>query len=297
MTLKHIQLRRWNPSRLTNLPIILCVGPRNSGKTTLAHNIMYHLAERKKFDYVLAFCGTRDTEDATELFLPAANVFSEYDEKKVETMYEMAKIGKTVGRARRILLYLDDLTFDKSTMQSVIMRQIHMNGRHDNVGLIACSHYVMDIPIAQRDQIEYVFVFQTVNRDVIKRLWRQFFGMFSRLRDFENALHRCTQNFECLVLDKSNHGIASSTNSSVCDLVYFFRGKYPVPSFQLCRPIFWKLSQKYRKSKLAQAKAKERELFTVGHGNSGDAQLSQTMFGNGNMTVEKCGEYPPLRRL
>jgi len=262
-------IHRWNPNRLTDLPIILCVGPRDSGKTTLAFSLLHAL--RDKFDLVFAFCGSKDTEQQIEAVNPKAFIYPEFSEDTVNTMYEMAETCKIrKSRERTFLIYLDDLTYDKHFMQKKVLQRVFMNGRHDNMALIICAQYVMDIPRSQREQIEFVFVFETSNIGTKNRLFNEFFAVFGKKQFtlFERTLESCTKNFECLVLDKGRNSRmrrSSQNSGSIANSVFFYKAPFPIPSFKLCKPHFWELSRTFERSLEHRTRTKERELFQLGN--------------------------------
>ena len=78
-----------------------------------------------------------------------------------------------------------------------------MNGRHYKLMFILTMQFALGIPPNLRTNIDYVFILRdnvTSNR---KRLYDHYAGMFPTFEMFCTVMDKCTQNYECIVIDNS----------------------------------------------------------------------------------------------
>lgn len=216
------------------------IGSRGSGKSTLMKDIVYHL--RKSVDYAIAFSHTIDTCEMLKQFLPECNVYNEYREDIVQKAIKVMTAVQTKGKLRRLLIIMDDCMFDPKILNTKIMAELHMNGRHPNITLVNCCQFMMSVPLKLRGLIDYTFVLKTPRLSDQKRLHEYFFGMFEKRQDFTKVLEKCTNNYECLILDNTN----PSTNLN--DVLYYYKADPTIGSFRIGKKIFYELAHIYKKN-------------------------------------------------
>jgi energy-coupling factor transporter ATP-binding protein EcfA2 len=218
---------------------ILIIGKRGTGKSTLLKDILYHI--RKQIDFAIAICGTLDTVDMFEQCLPTSNIYNEYNIEIVRNVLNCTRLLSEQNKTRHILLALDDCMYDKSVMKSKEMREIHMNGRHHNLWFINSVQYLMDIGPELRTNIDYVFCLKEniiANR---KKIHQYFFGVFNTYEEFSFVFDKCTENYECLVLDNTLQ------SNKVDDCVFHYKANPHINKFRLGKRIYFKLDHYFRK--------------------------------------------------
>jgi len=235
-----ISLRKFNPHAMMPRDgrIILVIGRRGSGKSTLIEDLMYQLHTR--YDYAIGMSPTRASIEMLERHVPGGMIFDEgFSKEQFQKMLAISSLLAKKHKLRNGLLTMDDCNADKDAFRSKTMRDAFMNGRHYGMNILWAMHYCMDILPELRTQVDYVFVLKDNIRKNKERLFNNFFGMFEKVDDFIKVMDQCTENNECLVLDNT------TPNPDPRHCLFWYKAKLNPPPFQIGRPVFWKLSDYY----------------------------------------------------
>lgn len=225
------------------------LGKRHTGKSVLMKDLLYHMPRP---DFVLAMAPTEDSLKMFREFLPECCVYDHFSQEKLERAVATQKEIVAKGKKRTLLILLDDCLYQKNVLKSTAMRHIFFNGRHDHISLMCAAQYMMDVDVSLRSNLDYVI---TLRENILtnrQKLFRYYFGQFNRFEEFEKVMAACTQDYKALVLD----GTVASTDAS--DSVRWYKAAVDVPSFRLCKPVYWEFSRRYGRSeedrRLAQSK-------------------------------------------
>ena len=74
-----IKLRKFNPSSIDSNRVVMCIGKRGTGKTTLTADILYH--QRKKFDAGICFSSTEESNSYWSKHICDTLIHADFDEK------------------------------------------------------------------------------------------------------------------------------------------------------------------------------------------------------------------------
>tara|TARA_B110001450_G_C17651616_1_gene493530 strand:- start:975 stop:1817 length:843 start_codon:yes stop_codon:yes gene_type:complete len=273
-----IRVKKFEPTSITESRIIFLIGKRNTGKSVLMRDLLYHMPRP---DFVLAMAPTESTLQAFREFIPECCIYDHFNQDAVDRLVSLQRELVTQGKKRTVMLVLDDCMYSKNVLRSKSMRSIFFNGRHDHISLICAAQYCLDVEPALRSNIDYVCTMRETILNNRQRLYKNFFGQFPKFGDFDKVMCACTQNFKCLILD----GTVSSNDPS--DSVRWYKASSSVPEFRLCKPLFWKWSKKYcltnEEMRKAQVKQFQIETATANAIKENDAsiQLVQTEDTNG----------------
>ena len=91
----------------------------------------------------------------------------------------------------------------------------------------------MDLPVALKSNIDYVFCMRENNVANIERLYRSFFGIFKTKFSFSQAFSVVTENYGSIVCDNL------SRSNKIDECVYWFRAQYPCPLFRMGSAKYW----------------------------------------------------------
>lgn len=235
-----IRIKKFNPATIKPSRILFVIGKRHTGKTVLMKDLLYHMPRP---DYALAMAPTEDTIAMFRTFLPESCIFDDFTQEKLDRVVAVQRELVSRGKKRTVLVLLDDCLYQKNVLKSTAMRNIFFNGRHDNISLMCAAQYMMDIDVALRTNIDYIFTLRETILTNRQKLFKYYFGQYSRFEEFDRVMSACTQDYKCLVLD----GTVSSNNAT--DSVMWYKASTDVPSFSLCRPVFWKLSSRLAMSR------------------------------------------------
>lgn len=231
-----ISVQKFNPSTLKENRIIFILGKRHTGKSVLLKDLLYHMP---KPDFVLAMAPTEDTLKMFREFLPEICIYDHFSQEALDRVVSVQRELVNRGKRRTVLIILDDCMYQKNVLKSTSMRSIFFNGRHDNIALICAAQYMMDVDPSFRTNIDYIFTMRESILTNRQKLHKYFFGMFDRFDSFDRVMTKCTEDYRCLVLD------GTVPSNSVTQSVLWYKASRDVPSFRLCKPIFWGLSARY----------------------------------------------------
>lgn len=235
----RLQIQKWNPSECKDHRLVLVIGRRGTGKSTLIADILHKM--RDKFDMAVGMSPTEESLTMMRKHMPIT--YNSYNLGKVEDMILMQKEASRNKSHRSILLCLDDCMYEKGVLRSTAMRELFFNGRHLKICFVNAVQYMMDCEPSMRTQIDYVITLKEGIVSNKQKLWRYYFGVVPKFEDFCRILDRVTDNFGALVLD------ATTTSTDLTKCLFWYRASLDVPEFKLGKPIFWKLAQKHAKSK------------------------------------------------
>lgn len=185
------------------------------------------------------------TEDSLAMFrrhLPECALYPGYSASRIESLVETQATMARKGKARNVLLVLDDCAYDKGIFRTTCMRNIMMNGRHLKITLILSLQYLVDLEPSLRTQIDIVVTLREAIHTNRQKLHRFFFGIVPHFNDFVKILDKTTENYGTLVLE------AYSTTNDLSDCLHWWKASLSVPPFKIGNALFWKLARKYERS-------------------------------------------------
>lgn len=249
-----LRIRRFDPRTIEESRICFLIGKRNTGKSVLMKDLLYHMPRP---DYCLAMAPTEDTLNMYREFLPESCIFDHFSQEKLERTVSLQRELVSRGKKRTVLILLDDCLYQKGVLKSTAMRHIFFNGRHDHIALVCAAQYMMDVDPSMRTNIDYLFVLRENILTNRQKLFKHYFGQFARFDDFDKVMSACTQAFKALVLDNTRASTADPT-----DCVMWYKAAVDVPPFRLCRPVYWAWARKYGVSDGA-VRAAQRRQFEI----------------------------------
>jgi len=273
-------IKKFSPATISEGKIIFVLGRRNTGKSVLMKNLLYHMPRP---DYAMAMAPTEDTLREFREFLPEACIFDHFAQEKLDKLVTVQRELVSQGKKRTVLIILDDCIYEKGVLKSTAMRYIFFNGRHDHISLICTAQYMMDISCDVRANIDYIMTMRETNRNNRDKLYKYYFGHFEKFSEFDKVMTACTQDYKCLVLD------CTLSTTAPHEAVFWYKSSRDVPAFKLCREVYWRWSKKYRLSPEDVRRAKTSQIeaeaasVRVNSRNAKKAFVVQTTDENGNI--------------
>ena len=235
---------RFSP-HVNKAPVIVLMGKRDTGKSWLVHDILYHLRDCLPAGAVIS--ASEQCNHFYRDIVPRVFIHNEYNPIVVYNLLERQKIalkqynmnvqaGTPNAFDPRAFLILDDCLFDASWTKDKLMKMLFLNGRHWKTMLIITMQYPLGIPPLLRTNVDYVFILRENYRSNRKRIYDNFASMFNTFEMFCTVLDQTTADFECMVL-KNN------TNSNYLkDQVFWYRAGKP-RTFKIGHRQFWEMSE------------------------------------------------------
>jgi hypothetical protein len=222
----NIQIKKFDPSKIDPCRVCIFLAKRNSGKTVLVTDILYH---QRKIPMGVIMSGTEDSNEHYKSFVPDSFIYGEYKTDTIEKVitHQQQVVKKLPLKDKEdfknpsnsVFMVLDDCMFDNKWTRDKNMRCVFMNGRHYRIFFMLTMQYCMDLPPALRANIDYIFVLRENILQNKEKIYKNFFGIFPTFDSFNEVLTQCTENFECLVLDNT------SRSNKIEDCVFWYKAK------------------------------------------------------------------------
>lgn len=193
--MNEINLRKFDVSKMKDANCAV-IGPRAVGKSFLIKDILFH---HQDVPSGLVMSWTDSLTHFYDKFVPRTNI-SDYD---LELLLE-----KVLGSQKRIIreninsyFVIIDGTNPKDLKDSRAVKEIFYYGRTLKIFFIFTMQNPLGIAPDLRGNIDYTFIFKTINRQDRQKLYENYAGVFSTKEIFEKVLDACTENYGCLVIN------------------------------------------------------------------------------------------------
>lgn len=266
-----IHIREFDLSKITMDAVIVLIGRRRSGKSWATRHIMYSLSQRG-MPYGKVYSGTEHCSPFFQDFFPKLFIEQEFTNEDLGKLLDLQ--SEKTNRVRKkyhtpngkrlsnnMLLVFDDMmSQDDIWKKSPNFRRIFVEGRHYNLLFILSLQFVMGIPPALRENVDYAFLFASEGAN-LKKLWENYAGVIPTFDMFKKIFRQCTVDKGCMVIDRT------STSERLEDKVFWFRAK-DVGKFRFGSKEFWAVhDQNYQSdSEDTPAKKLKRVIETYGDG-------------------------------
>ena len=219
---QNIRLKKFNPHNITANRVVLFIGKRGTGKSQFVRDILYY---HRKVPVGLVMSPTEESNSFYQDMIPDLFIYYDYKAEVIQNVIKrQRKCVKTKVANSNTFILLDDCMYDKKITKDPSIRAIFMNGRHWNILFMMTMQYCMDLTPDLRSNIDYIYVLRENIISNREKIYKNFFGIFPTFAMFNEVMNRCTENFECLVLDNT------SRSNKIEDVVYWYkaplRGKF-----------------------------------------------------------------------
>ena len=231
--MQHLSLRKFDPSKMKDVVTCVIIGKRNTGKSVLAKDIMYH---KRHLPGGIVMSATEEGNSFYGSWVPNLFIYNEFSREVITNVVQSRRSAIKKQKVKNIFLILDDCMYDKRLLKEKCMRELFMNGRHWKIFLLLTAQYCGDLPPDIRCNIDYVFVLRDNIPGNRERLYKNFFGLVPSFPAFCQLMDASTENYECLVLDNASQ----SNNLEEC--LFWYKAK-PDHSFKMGSPAFWRFHQ------------------------------------------------------
>lgn len=219
--------------------IVLLVGKRGTGKSTLLEDVLYQL--NGKYDMGIAVTPTEESAKMFRKHMPEQWIYNAFNVSTLESVIAIQKQQCRVYKQKNLFLALDDCLYDKKVLRSTAIREIFMNGRHLKLAVFLACQYIMDMGPDLRTNVDYVFALRENIISNRMRLWKYFYGMFEKFDDFAKVMDACTNDYCCLVLDNT------SRTNKIEDAIFWYRADNALPEFEMGNVLYRQLASKFER--------------------------------------------------
>lgn len=291
---RELELEAWDPeTQLATDTVVLCVGARGAGKTTMMLHVLYGL--RNKLDFVVLFCPTKETREQFEQHVPKCFVYDDLDVKQLTQICSaQLKLAKrkirrggqlVVPQLRRIGIILDDCMTEKALLKCPALKYLVMNGRHEKFFLMIGAQYIMNVPKDLRTQTDVAIVFPDANPSTLQPLRENVLGIFHSDEELAAVFQNGLGEREALVFD-------SRAFRSKRQCTFYCLARVDLPPFLVGSRQFWEMYYRYfvredlgdLEAEIA-AEVSMHEGRAIGNGSSIDREVSNGQAPNGGTST------------
>ena len=228
----------------TQGPVIVLIGRRDTGKSFLVKDLLYH---HQDIPIGTVISGTEAGNGFYAKMVPKLFIHDEYNTAIIENILKRQKmvikqINKETaayGRCNidgRAFVILDDCLYDNSWARDKLMRLLFMNGRHWKIMLVITMQYPLGVPPNLRTNIDYTFILREPYINNRKRIYENYAGMFPTFESFCQVMDQCTENYECLVISNN------AKSNKLDDQIFWYKADSH-RDFKLGSKEFWEMSK------------------------------------------------------
>mgnify|MGYP001067834229 CR=1 FL=1 len=213
-----------------DLPAMLFIAPRGSGKTVLCQTILNHF---KHIPVGLIIAPTDRMNASYSSFFWDSYIYYDFEveimnrllarqKKMIRKCKEANKRGKSVDP--RCFLVMDDcLASSKVWEKEYSIKEIMYNGRHYQIAYMLTMQYPVGIHPSLRTNFDYVFMFYEAKVNQLKKYYDHYAGVFPTFDSFKQSFTQLTkEKGSCMVLANK------SDDKSFHSTVYWYRAPWPV---------------------------------------------------------------------
>jgi hypothetical protein len=235
-----LQLNKFDMSKLPSDSVVIYVGARHTGKSIL---LMDTLSFHTDIPVGIVISGTESANHNFEKICPKMFIYDEYDpqiiakflerQRRISDQYyqEKKKYGYTKINPKAFLI-LDDCLYDNNWVNDKNMRYIFLNGRHVHIFCLITMQFPLGIPPSMRANVDFVFINRNNMIKEREKIFHHYAGMFGNPQVFCEVMNQCTENYECLVINKRTQ------SNKLEDQVYWYKARTD-HNYRLCAPELW----------------------------------------------------------
>ena len=235
-----IKLRKFNPQLIPKNAVVMCIGKRGTGKSTLSADILYHL--RKKFDAGICFSATEESNNFWGKHICDTAIHSEFNADIYKNFIdEQRRINSKLQEPITSFALFEDCMYSKIMRSNKEVRGTFFNGRHWSIFLLVTMQYVLDLPPELRANTDFVFILRNNQLADREKLYKHFAGFIPSFQIFNKIMNNCTTGFECLVVNNM-----SRSNKIEANLFWYVAGQHG-DDFKIGKRQMWEFHYRMKK--------------------------------------------------
>lgn len=238
----QLELRKFDITKIADDTVVVLIGKRRSGKSTMIKDIMYY---HRDIPVGTVISGTESDNCFYGDMVPKLFIHDEYKPEIVENILKRQKeiIKKSKKETMmyggsqidpRAFLIMDDCLHDGCWKRDKNMRFIFMNGRHRKLFFLLPMQYPLGVPPDLRTNVDYSFIFRENNFNNRKRIYDNYASIFPTFDVFNSVMDVVTEGYGCLVIDNT------SRSNKLEDCVFWYEAQDHEP-YTIGNKIFWQM--------------------------------------------------------
>lgn len=251
----NVRLTRFKMEWIRDNKIIVMIGSRGRGKSTIVLDYLYH---NQDIPFVCCISPTDTFNNTFTPHIPSRFIFAEYTPELIASFLKRQRFmrskktqalagggGGSYSNAdcRGLLLMDDCLASGKKWKTDEALKWIFLNGRHADITFVLTMQYQMGIPPEYRTNIDWVFICKENKKVEREKLWKYYAGIFPTMAMFEQIFMSCTTDKKCMVIN------CLAESEKLEDQVFWFKASIR-NNFRVCYDDFWENNEYYVNKRL-----------------------------------------------
>lgn len=227
-------VRKFDIKKIKKDSIIVVIGKRNTGKSFLVRDILYHNSD---IPMGTVISHTDHLNKWYQKFIPPILIHKRYSPEVLDRILErQRKANKEEWQDPSAFLLMDDCLADSDAWKKdENIKEIFFNGRWYKLLFILSMQSPMGIPPSFRDNIDYTFILKNNNASAREKIFKHYAGAFPDKKTFEKAMNVLTDDYKCIVIDNATH------SNKMEDQVFFYKAEERT-NFRICSDAVWRRS-------------------------------------------------------
>ena len=157
----EIKIKKFDMKKLKKESIVVCIGKRNTGKSFLIKDILYH---KKELPMGLVISRTDHLCHFYDKFIPSMFIHDRYSPEILNKLFKRQETAlKKQWTEPHCFLLLDDCLSDaKAWSKDERIKEIFFNGRHYKILFLLTMQSPMGIPPSMRTNIDFTFILKNM---------------------------------------------------------------------------------------------------------------------------------------
>jgi len=237
----EIKIRKFDPRKMKPYCVCLFIGKRNTGKSFLIKDILYH--HKDKYPAGKIISGTDHLNHFYDRFVPGMLIDREYNPSILNKLFVRQEKAINEGWSHPgAFLVMDDCLSNKSWQKDQHIRRVFLEGRHSRLMFFMATQFPLGVPPDLRMNIDYIFILRNNILKERRKIYENYCGMMD-YETFDKLMQACTDNHGCLVVD------AVTPSNKLEDQIFYYKAE-PHDGVRLCHEQFWRENEtNYTKSK------------------------------------------------
>lgn len=222
-------LKKFDLDKISPHSVVLFLGKRNSGKTCGVLDLLHSKRNVNKIGIVMS--KTDKFNKDFENIMPPKTVFHSYRQDKVKSLIaRQTHVITNKLSPRDAFLVMDDVLSDGNIWKKdPQVEELFYNGRHYKLLFVLTSQCILGVPPNFRSNVDYVFLFRFIDKTEKDKIYNHYAGIFPTREEFEKVFNICTENYGCMVIDRT------SKSNKLSNVVYYYKAELR-SNFKMCYP-------------------------------------------------------------
>lgn len=196
-------VKRFSCELLKPTAAIAIIGKRESGRSTLAHDIVQHFPDSSER---IVMRPNTNHDNIYEDVTSTDKIYNEYDAEVMSDILAKQRARKRDGKKDSVVVVLDTCMFDKHEMCSRPFRDLYYDGRCYQTMMILCVSTPLELKPSLRGNLDWLFVFGHKTTIDVRRLHEQY-GYIIGFEEFNEIFEGCTgEQYSCMVVHTTFKG-------------------------------------------------------------------------------------------